>query len=114
MRVPPLFSCYAVPRTARLLLSTRWCSGIALAVVMAALCGLPAGAQQRVGVNAAVNIDANGTPPGGSARRLIIGQEVVHDERITTDTQGQTQILFLDGSSVSVGPNADLAIDEFV
>jgi FecR protein len=114
MRVPPLFSSYAVSRTARLLLSTRWCFGIALAVVMAALCGLPASAQQRVGVNAAVNIDANGTPPGGSARRLIIGQEVVHDERITTDTQGQTQILFLDGSSVSVGPNADLAIDEFV
>src|ERR1700752_3653696 len=98
MRVPPLFSSYAVSRTARLLLSTRW-FGIALAVVMAALCGLPASAQQRVGVNAAVNIDANGTPPGGSARRLIIGQEVVHDERITTDTQGQTQILFLDGSS---------------
>jgi hypothetical protein len=114
MRAPPLSSRCPVSRTSTLLASTRWCFAIAVAAVMGALCSLPAGAQQRVGVNAAVNTDANGTPPGGSMRRLTIGQEVVHNERITTDTQGQTQILFLDGSSVSVGPNADLAIDEFV
>src|SRR5215472_14239402 len=75
---------------------------------------LPAAAQQRVGVNSAVNLDAAGTPPGAPTRKLVIGQEVVHNERITTDAKGQTQILFLDGSSISVGPNADLIIDEFV
>jgi hypothetical protein len=86
-----------------------------LAVVLLGLAAtMPAEAQQRVGVNAAVNVDANGLPPGGAVRRLVIGQEVVHNERITTDAKGQTQILFLDGSSVSVGPNADLVIDEFV
>ena len=74
----------------------------------------PAAAQQKVGINAAVNTDATGTPPGSAVRKLVIGQEVVHNERITTDAKGQTQILFLDGSSVSVGPNADLVIDEFV
>src|ERR1700743_2571981 len=74
----------------------------------------PAAAQERVGVNAAVNTNANGIPPGGTVRRLVIGQDVVHNERITTDTGGQTQILFVDGSSVSVGPNADLVIDEFI
>ncbi len=71
-------------------------------------------AQQKVGVNSAVNTNANGTPPGGTTRRLVIGQEVVHNEDIKTDGNGQTQILFLDGSSVSVGPNADLLIDDFV
>jgi len=86
----------------------------ALLALTAALSAFPAAAQERVGVNAAVNTDANGTPPGGSMRRLVIGQDVVHNERIKTDAKGQTQILFVDGSSVSVGPNADLVIDEFI
>src|SRR4051794_26986525 len=71
-------------------------------------------AQQRVGINSAVNPDATGTPPGATARRLVIGQEVVFNERITTTTGGQTQLLFLDESSMTIGPNSDLTIDEFV
>jgi YbbR domain-containing protein len=38
------------------------------------LCGLPAGAQQRVRVNVPVNIDANGTPPGGSRPQVTQNQ----------------------------------------
>jgi trimeric autotransporter adhesin len=71
-------------------------------------------AQERVGVNSAVNEQATGTPPGRSARPLIIGQEVVYNERITTTDVGQTQLLFLDESSMSIGPNCDLTIDQFV
>src|SRR6266851_3998769 len=71
-------------------------------------------AQQRVGVNAAVNPDATGTPPGAAARRLVLGQEIVFKERITTGLQGQTQILFIDQSTMSIGANSDLLIDEFV
>jgi hypothetical protein len=76
----------------------------------------PAGlnAQQRVGVNSAVNPDASGTPPGGTTRRLVIGQEVVFNERISTGPQGQTQLLFLDESAMSIGPGSDLTIDQFV
>jgi trimeric autotransporter adhesin len=87
---------------------------LALAVLLGLAAGLPAAAQEKVGINAAVNTDANGTPPGGATRRLVIGQEVVHNEHIATDARGQAQILFLDGSSVSVGPEADLLIDEFI
>jgi hypothetical protein len=71
-------------------------------------------AQERVGVNSAVNPDATGAPPGQGARRLVIGQEVVFNERIATQAQGQTQLLFLDESSMSIGPNSDLTIDQFV
>jgi hypothetical protein len=99
MRVRPRSLCFLVS---------------ALAALTAMLVPPPAAAQERVGVNAAVNTDANGLPPGGAIRKLVIGQEVVHNERITTDAKGQTQILFVDGSSISVGPNADLVIDEFV
>src|SRR5258708_20903025 len=70
--------------------------------------------QQRVGVNSAVNPDATGTPPGGTTRRLVIGQSVVFNERISTGQDGQTQLLFLDESSMSIGPNSDLTIDQFV
>jgi phosphatidylethanolamine-binding protein (PEBP) family uncharacterized protein len=71
-------------------------------------------AQDRVGINSAVNPDATGTPPGAAARKLVIGQEVVFNEHINTGEAGQTQLLFLDESSMTVGPNSDLTIDQFV
>lgn len=71
-------------------------------------------AQQKVGVNSAVNTDAQGTPPGAATRKLVIGQEVVFNEHITTSSTGQTQLLFLDESSMSIGPDSDLTIDQFV
>ena len=87
----------------------------ALLVASAApLATAQADAPEKVGVNAAVNTDANGTPPGGVTKKLVIGEDVVHNERVTTDANGQTQILFIDGSSISVGPSSDLMIDEFV
>ncbi len=71
-------------------------------------------AQQRVGVSAAVNPDATGTPPGAAARKLVLGQDVIFNERINTGPSGQTQIMFLDESAMTVGPNSDLTIDQFV
>ena len=88
-------------------------------VVLSAALLLAAGAfdamaQEKVGVNSAVNPEAQGTPPGSTARRLVVGQDVVFNERITTTEGGQTQLLFLDQSAMTVGPNSDLTIDQFV
>jgi hypothetical protein len=69
---------------------------------------------QPVGAAVAVNPDASGTPPGGSVRQITIGQDIVHDERVATGAAGQTQLLFLDQSSLMLGPAADLTIDNFV
>ena len=92
-----------------------YCLAPALLLLAVALDARPASADvERVGVNAAVNTNANGTPPGGTMRTLVLGEDIVHNERITTDANGQTQIMFLDGSSVSIGPNSDMTIDEFV
>src|SRR5271166_6518144 len=71
-------------------------------------------AQQRVGVDSAVNPAAMGIPPGGAPKRLVLGQDVVFNERITTEAQGQTQVLFVDESTLSIGPNANMVIDQFV
>jgi hypothetical protein len=78
-----------------------------------ALAGTPALAEQ-VGVAAAVNQQAEGTPPGGTVRTLSIGDRVVHDERIDTDGAGLLQVLLADGTTFTVGPNSQLTIDSFV
>ncbi|MSO65965.1 MAG: hypothetical protein EXQ85_09275 [Alphaproteobacteria bacterium] len=68
----------------------------------------------RVGVAGAVNPATSSTQPDGNKRTLVIGNDVIFKERITTDAGGKTQLLFLDRSALSVGPNAELTIDEFV
>jgi len=71
--------------------------------------------QQRVGVKQRGEPGRHWTPPGGTARRLVIGQSVVFNERISTGPDGQTQ---LSVSSTSrrcrSGPIPILTIDQFV
>src|SRR5215472_5148166 len=71
-----------------------------LLVPIALVVGRPAIADERVGVKTAVNPAGTGTRPSGPTRRLMIGQDVVFNESATTESSGQTQILFLDQSSM--------------
>ncbi len=87
-----------------------WLCGAAVAV---ALVASPASAQ-RVGVSSAVNPATTGAPPGGAAKTLLVGENIVFNEHINTGPDGQTQVLFVDESAVSIGPNSDMTIDEFV
>jgi hypothetical protein len=88
----------------------RWC--IALAALLAAASA--AAAEPEVGVAAAVNPEATGTPPGGASRVIEIGLDMMRDERVVTGADGRTQMLFLDGSALTVGPDSDVTLDEFV
>lgn len=85
----------------------------AAAAVIAFATAQPAGAQ-RVGVSSAVNPATTGQPPGGSAKTLLVGENIVFNEHINTGPNGQTQLLFVDESAMSIGPNSDMTIDEFV
>ena len=58
--------------------------------------------------------DALGTPPGGEERILQVGLDLIADERIDTGPTGQTHLLFVDGSAISIGPNSSLRLDKFV
>lgn len=71
-------------------------------------------AHAEVGVAAAVNVDARGRAPGAVQRVITLGSNVVFNEEITTDSAGLVQILLLDGTTFTVGPNSQLIIDEFV
>lgn len=69
---------------------------------------------QPVGTAAAVNQNSHGTPPNRSIRTIVLGEKIIHNERIETDTKGLLQILLADGTTFTVGPDSHLTIDSFV
>jgi hypothetical protein len=84
-----------------------------LAVPIAILISAPAEAQQ-VGTATAVNPQSESTPPGGTTAPLVVGANVVHNERIHTSPGGTVQLRFTDKSSMSIGPNTEIVINEYV
>src|SRR4051812_19317 len=68
----------------------------------------------RAGVTAAVNPQAVGTAPGSGVRTIVLGEDVVTNEKIDTTGDGLVQILLADGTTFTVGPNSSLTIDKFV
>jgi hypothetical protein len=67
-----------------------------------------------VGTAGAVNTATSGTPPGASTRVIEIGTQVVANEKIQTTATGSVQVLFIDKTTLNVGPNSTLVIDRFV
>jgi hypothetical protein len=87
---------------------------VAFALALAATASPPALAASRVGVAAAVTPDATSAPPGEATRTLRIGSAVVYNERIDTSGTGVVQVLLVDGSTFTVGPDSNLVIDKFI
>jgi hypothetical protein len=71
-------------------------------------------AGERVGLAAAVTPPATSKPQGGETKTLKIGKSVFYNERITTSDSGVVQVLLVDGSTFTVGPQSNLVIDKFV
>ena len=71
-------------------------------------------AGRRVGIAAAVNPAANGIAPNGADRVLVVGAKMLRNERIVTTDKGKLQLLFLDGSALTVGPNSEVVVDKFI
>lgn len=84
---------------------------LAALLVTASLSGVAAQNAGRVG---AVNPEATGAPPGAAPRTLTIGTNVIYKERVRTSAQGSTQIMFPDSSTLNVGRNSNIVIDEYV
>ncbi len=84
-----------------------------LGAVLALALVQPAAAQ-TVGTAAAVNPQSTAAAPRGSARVLRLGDDVVFRHRIVTSASGSLQVLFVDKTTLNVGPGSDLTVDEFV
>ncbi len=90
-------------------------AGAALAGALALTPAGTAWAQaSRVGVTSATNGDPLGKPPSDNERVLRIGIDVQANEVVTTHDNDRAHLVFLDGTSLTVGPNAQLTIDKFV
>jgi hypothetical protein len=85
----------------------------AVCLILSAL-ALPALAEPRVGVTSATTGGPTGKPPAQAERVLHVGVDVQANEIITTGLSDRAHLLFLDGSSLTVGPQARLTIDKFV
>ena len=74
----------------------------------------PAQAQSRIGVTQATQNNPMGQPPGGVDRVLRVGTDVQANEIISTAADDRAHLVFLDGTTLTVGPSSQLTIDKFV
>jgi len=93
--------------------SRRFIVALAVAFSSALLAAASAAAQQ-VGTATAVNPLSESTPPGGTTAPLVVGAHIVHKEKVHTTPAGTVQLLFTDKSTMSIAPNTDIVIDEYV
>lgn len=96
-------------------------AALGLSAALAFVLG-PVAAEAQVGTKAGVAAAVRGpvqqisyrTPQANVGRNLAGGQEIFLGDRIVTGPGGGLQILLLDGTTFSVGPNSSMVIDEFV
>ena len=69
---------------------------------------------QNVGNVGAVNQSAKGSLNSGNAHALVIGEQIQNKERIETNSAGTTQIIFKDTSTMTIGRNSSVVVDEFI
>ena len=89
-------------------------AAFALGASLALAAGMGPARADKVGVAAAVNPDAFSSLSGTPNKQLNIGKSIFYNERINTTASGLVQVLLVDGSTFTVGPNSDLVIDKFV
>ena len=56
----------------------------------------------------------NARRPAATTVDLTVGANIVHKERIHTTPAGTVQLLFIDKSTLSIAPNTNIVIDEYV
>jgi hypothetical protein len=96
-----------------LFLTRAWYRALFLATAFAGAAALPTAAAP-VGVTSATDGDPLGKPPTDAERILRVGIDVQASEIITTKANDRAHLVFLDGTSLTVGPNAQLTVDKFV
>ena len=67
----------------------------------------------NIGVAAAAQNDVNGIT-GGAAQSVVAGSHIFQNEVIKTGAKSMAQLLFLDETSLSVGPQSEVTLDKFV
>jgi len=82
--------------------------------LVASFIAMPAGAQPMTIGNAKVVVKTVTGTADGTLRTLELQDDVYHNEKITTKEESATQLVFLDETSVTMGPKSELVLDRFV
>lgn len=85
----------------------------ALWVIALSAYGVFPAAAQGIGVASAVQNDVTGTRDGAT-KPLSTGNSIFQNQVIATGSESAAQLLFLDETSLSIGPNSDVTLDKFV
>ena len=83
-------------------------------VVCVVSASVPLSAAEVIGKAASARKDAKGIPPDAAERAITGGSELHGRERLVVSPTGDVQVVFLDETTLSVGPGSDLVLDEFV
>jgi hypothetical protein len=70
-------------------------------------------ATPKIGVASAVKNDVKRVA-GANSQQIAVGNDLFSNERIRTGAESTAQVLFLDKTSLTIGPRAELTIDRFV
>lgn len=89
-------------------------AALLLSASLVLLDGNAASSADPIGGTAAVTPQTTQTPEGGAPRTLAVGDAILLNDTLTTDAAGQALVLFADESSLALGPNSEVIIDEFV
>ena len=71
-------------------------------------------AQDRIGVAAAVNQNTTDLTLEEERKLVEAGYKIIQNHTIETDSIGKAQMLLIDGTAFTVGPNSSVTLDRFI
>ena len=95
-------------------LSLKDLFGAVALVAVLVVGGAPAFAQGKAGTVAEMKGSATATAPGGAARDLSEGADILQNDTIVTTGGAFVRLSFLDETSFEIGEDAAIVIDQFI
>ena len=71
-------------------------------------------AQTQIGVAAAVNQNTSDLTLDQERKLVEAGYKIIQNHTIETDSVGRAQMLLVDGTAFTVGPNSSVTLDRFI
>ena len=71
-------------------------------------------AQEQIGVASAVNKNTSDITLTQERKLIDAGYKIIQNHTLETDAIGKAQMLLLDGTTFSVGPNSSVLLDKFI
>ena len=78
------------------------------------VCWQPVVAQDRIGVAAAVNQNTTDLTLEEERKLVEAGYKIIQNHTIETDGVGKAQMLLIDGTAFTIGPNSSVTLDRFI